>query len=1179
MNNRTLSALALTTSLQLACGSDAGSPNGNRLDCDEIATCGGDLVGSWVMTDSCSATPPPVATTVDEQCPAARSVVELVAADDAFAAFNPDGTFTMGLTTSFHQTTTLPASCVDAVACAQIDASEAFTCEAVGASCVCESDSTFAQTYRGTFTTDRGLALAGPGLEALDGVGHCVRGDTLTLSWRDAAGDLQASRFKRGITTKAASFAAFHALNLAEERAIPVMVGDQSVVTSFAAASAPMALEAGIHDVTVDGVSASPLTRSAGSATSLVLRSKDGVLGTLPVARPSTAQGLGRDLQIVNATGAALKVWVQRRQASIVADWRLAADEEVLFESVSDDDDLLVDFDGDDVAEHRFSTAAPTDGFGVLTTLIVGKSASGVAVVIADDGKAYARAYNQPLVSELRLVHADPSVAGNVRFTYAGEGAILERYEASPAAITLPTGIIRVVAYDGDVVLAERDVQLDPDSDTLVALLWGPDGHVLRAYTEPFGRVMTLVNADRESEHMTFHSATTGGAREATLATDLQFGNSARADFDGTPPPLLLERDGVIDRDTAFFRTDRPIYDRVVVFALPDAKVLLVPTDDALLVAAEATSPVTVDVAHLASDLGPVTVEIGTDSLDATFGATPRMSGNAGVLDVVVSVGGAHLTTLEAVVFAAGEHYTVTIVGSAADPRVLLVDRRSTPAEPFDADVAFINGEPTVANLIVDTYEGVLGPLQFGSEAKALVHAGINAFKLSFDATPDVDVVVRTESSADDHRLFVFASIAREPVLYEITLAGEIRTYRGTDGSERVPVSVINATRVASVSLATLERGLDGIHPRPFATAARLALPVSRDGPAGVSKWRISAGATTLDVDIDINVDPAQLVVYERSVPGPNGEPIGSFAVDVLAESYNPRFLTYGAPAGTTFEPLVLFAHLDGPRSIVTPVGRDSSRVANLLAWGTHFGMRVDGDPIARWTWDIGFEKSYENSLMLLDASVDPPALVMLSYGEGMRTVTSESPLGFIRVVSLGRGVPSFWLDGVDRSDDPNLYEFGPANIKITPGRHTFALGDYDGELTVVRGGYYTLVPTGAGPTATWTAFDNVAATQGAAQAAFFENFSGAPLTLYKGSPSQWTMVAALGHGDYTITPSTDPTAFGVDTDGDGLVDYATYAEAFDVGNRIDYCAIDADLLVRCFGNSGHSLFQLEATP
>lgn len=159
--------------ISAACGDDGGAV------CGAFESCGGNLVGSWVLEADCgddSVAPP-------EACPGA--VIELDISRTASMTFRPDGTFDEKASTVGSGTVTYPASCLapfELESCDDIEPpSGQIECSGdLESSCTCTSPLDEEAAGSGTFVVDEiGLILVYPtGFRPLE---YCVEGDTLKL--------------------------------------------------------------------------------------------------------------------------------------------------------------------------------------------------------------------------------------------------------------------------------------------------------------------------------------------------------------------------------------------------------------------------------------------------------------------------------------------------------------------------------------------------------------------------------------------------------------------------------------------------------------------------------------------------------------------------------------------------------------------------------------------------------------------------------------------------------------------------------------------------------------------------------------------------------------------------------------------------------------------------------------
>jgi hypothetical protein len=180
---------------------DAGAPDGGGGGlggaggagaCGTVEPCGGDIVGTWKLTEDCVnlAALQPAAQQI---CATAR-ITSATAGVSGTLTFNADLTYTRTQTTTAIIDWSIPISCVSGLTCADfgalvqagITAGETFTCTGT-VSCSCQEAGVESHSESGTY------ALSGTDLTVvndLDGSassgGYCVQGGALHLVTVDA---------------------------------------------------------------------------------------------------------------------------------------------------------------------------------------------------------------------------------------------------------------------------------------------------------------------------------------------------------------------------------------------------------------------------------------------------------------------------------------------------------------------------------------------------------------------------------------------------------------------------------------------------------------------------------------------------------------------------------------------------------------------------------------------------------------------------------------------------------------------------------------------------------------------------------------------------------------------------------------------------------------------------------
>ena len=181
--------------------------------CARPDPCGGDVVGTWKIVDSCvEFTVPPLGL---DFCPQATADITETAFSGG-ATYNADLTYSSTLTLAYTFVLRLPTSCLSSgggtVTCADFnDALQAqltahpdpdiqsYTCASGGSSCNCTVVPTpQTELESGTYSTTGGRITSTPTGDAPSNENYCVQGDTLHLltdeSDVDASGQLILAR-------------------------------------------------------------------------------------------------------------------------------------------------------------------------------------------------------------------------------------------------------------------------------------------------------------------------------------------------------------------------------------------------------------------------------------------------------------------------------------------------------------------------------------------------------------------------------------------------------------------------------------------------------------------------------------------------------------------------------------------------------------------------------------------------------------------------------------------------------------------------------------------------------------------------------------------------------------------------------------------------------------------------
>ncbi|MGH7436636.1 MAG: hypothetical protein ACRENE_13260 [Polyangiaceae bacterium] len=180
-----------TVALLIAGGGCSSSSGGGS--CGSVAGCGGNLVGTWKITSSCTSGSQGSPST---SCPGETINIDSSTVTGTFT-FNSDGTYQSTLVSSATETVTFPASCVAmlgaSLTCAQVAAqlngagtggglTESWTCQGSGG-CNCNVDASITGSANGTYTTSGAALTTMPtGQSTAGSSSYCVQGSTLYMS-------------------------------------------------------------------------------------------------------------------------------------------------------------------------------------------------------------------------------------------------------------------------------------------------------------------------------------------------------------------------------------------------------------------------------------------------------------------------------------------------------------------------------------------------------------------------------------------------------------------------------------------------------------------------------------------------------------------------------------------------------------------------------------------------------------------------------------------------------------------------------------------------------------------------------------------------------------------------------------------------------------------------------------
>jgi hypothetical protein len=183
------SLAVLVTGLSLGCSS---SSTGGSADCASVAPCGGNLLGSWTVDESCASSSAEI---VPGGC--AGETAQVTASNVSGAlTFNADMTYTLTSSGSYTETLTIPLSCFPpsgaTVACTGINmggTEDAGTggimgsCAISNSNCVCTVPAPSTATESGTYSISGSMVTTTPtGGSGSMTDSYCVSGNTLHLS-------------------------------------------------------------------------------------------------------------------------------------------------------------------------------------------------------------------------------------------------------------------------------------------------------------------------------------------------------------------------------------------------------------------------------------------------------------------------------------------------------------------------------------------------------------------------------------------------------------------------------------------------------------------------------------------------------------------------------------------------------------------------------------------------------------------------------------------------------------------------------------------------------------------------------------------------------------------------------------------------------------------------------------
>jgi hypothetical protein len=177
----------------VGCSSNSSGSGGN---CGKVAPCGGDIVGTWKVVDSCADSAQ--ATTSTGSCPGETLQVASFSASGTIT-FNADMTYTDSLTESASATATAPTSCLSTggipVSCDRYakfladvtpaDAGASTTCAVSGSTCSCHVILSGLVVHEmGTYSLSGNTfsSTVSPSTAMGNAAGYCVQGNTLHIT-------------------------------------------------------------------------------------------------------------------------------------------------------------------------------------------------------------------------------------------------------------------------------------------------------------------------------------------------------------------------------------------------------------------------------------------------------------------------------------------------------------------------------------------------------------------------------------------------------------------------------------------------------------------------------------------------------------------------------------------------------------------------------------------------------------------------------------------------------------------------------------------------------------------------------------------------------------------------------------------------------------------------------------
>ena len=176
---REAASIALVA-LSVGCSSD-GEPAPAALECGLADPCGGNVVGTWMMSTFCSYLPNPFASS----CPS--STYDATASGGVTWDLKADGSVAVTGSFQLAMALHLPTSCLGSSDCASLKSAldaaypSAWTCSASSSACDCQVVDPVDASNAGTYAT-AGSTLAITSTDGTVAYAYCVRGGTLEMA-------------------------------------------------------------------------------------------------------------------------------------------------------------------------------------------------------------------------------------------------------------------------------------------------------------------------------------------------------------------------------------------------------------------------------------------------------------------------------------------------------------------------------------------------------------------------------------------------------------------------------------------------------------------------------------------------------------------------------------------------------------------------------------------------------------------------------------------------------------------------------------------------------------------------------------------------------------------------------------------------------------------------------------